>query len=69
MRHLLLVLALLVGMTTGLARAEDDAPDEGAAKTDDKPAIQWADDLEVAKTQAAKDEKGLFVYLTPDWFH
>jgi hypothetical protein len=30
--------------------------------------LVWEKDYDVAKAKAAKEKKGLFVYLTPDWF-
>jgi len=31
-------------------------------------AIAWMHDYDAAKTKAASEKKGLFVYLTPSWF-
>jgi len=31
-------------------------------------AIAWVHDYDEAKTKAAEQKKGLFVYLTPSWF-
>ena len=49
------------------------AKPEGEAKppADAKPAtsaIAWIHDLADARTKAAAEKKGLFVYLTPSWF-
>ena len=38
---------------------------------DPKPAestIAWLHDYDAAKTKAASEKKGLFVYMTPAWF-
>ena len=38
---------------------------------DPKPAestIAWLHDYDAAKTKAASEKKGLFVYMTPSWF-
>ena len=32
------------------------------------PAISWIHDYDEAKTKAASEKKGLFVYMTPSWF-
>jgi hypothetical protein len=42
------------------------AADDGAATAVE--GIRWTKDWEAAKAQAAKENKGLLVYLTPDWF-
>lgn len=39
--------------------------------TDAKPAevsIAWLHDYDAAKTKAASEKKGLFIYMTPSWF-
>lgn len=64
MRHAglwLLALALIVAPT--LAWAEDPPEDEAEAIE-----LEWLDDYDAARQKAQDDGKGLFVYLTPDWF-
>jgi len=78
----LLVLALIGAPT--LAWAEDPPEDEPAdemvdeEETDEsaepeepepaEPELEWLDDYEEAQAKAKEAGKGLFVYLTPDWF-
>ena len=77
----LLVLALIGAPT--LAWAEDPPEDEPADEPADEmvdeeetdepvepeePELEWLDDYEEAQAKAKEAGKGLFVYLTPDWF-
>jgi hypothetical protein len=48
------------------ALAEDPAP--AAPPADAAKLLTWVKDYDAAKAQAKKEGKGLFVYLTPDWF-
>ena len=57
----------------GDAKPATDAAPAPAPKpaADAKPAestIAWLHDYDAAKTKAASEKKGLFVYMTPAWF-
>jgi hypothetical protein len=49
------------------ARADDAKPDAKGAAAEAK-LLTWSSDYDAAKALAAKEKKGLLVYLTPDWF-
>ena len=44
------------------------AQEAPAAEAPAGEGIEWVRDWAAARDQAAKEKKGLFVYLTPDWF-
>jgi hypothetical protein len=53
--------------STSSARADDAKPDAKGAAAEAK-LLTWSSDYDAAKALAAKEKKGLLVYLTPDWF-
>lgn len=38
------------------------------SRADDGAKIPWQHDLSAARKLAKKEGKGLFIYMTPDWF-
>lgn len=51
--------------------ADATKPVDTAKKDEPKKAadaIAWLHDYDAAKTKAAGEKKGLFVYMTPSWF-
>ena len=58
----LLLLGLMVAPQ--LAWAEDTPPEGEEESTE----FAWLADYEEAKAKAKEEKKGLFIYLTPDWF-
>jgi len=68
--------ALALALVAGTAAAQDTPPPppaapEGvsaAAPAADASPIPWERDFAAAKEKAAKEKKGLLVYMTPDWF-
>ncbi len=64
--------ALALALLAGAAAAQDapaapPAPAAPEAAPDSSP-IPWEKDYAAAKEKAAKEGKGVLVYLTPDWF-
>jgi tetratricopeptide (TPR) repeat protein len=71
----LLFLFLLLGLVWSPVPAwgEDPPEDEPADEMDEGEEaedveLEWLDDLDEAREKAKEAKKGLFVYLTPDWF-
>jgi hypothetical protein len=66
-RTLVAALALAsLAAYAGPVRADDGKPDAKPAA--DAKILTWSSDYDAAKALAAKEKKGLLVYLTPDWF-
>ena len=59
-----LVALALLGSAGTVQAGEEPETKPAAAES----GIAWQKDYDAAKAQAAKEKKGLLVYLTPDWF-
>lgn len=68
-----LATAIVLGVLASAAGAQEapkpEAPKAPAAPAAQKPdLVPWLKDYAAAKERAAKEKKGLLVYLTPAWF-